>query len=126
MAKTERAKLRKKLELLVKEVVKIRDKHTCQKCGKKVEGTNCHASHVIPVSRDGRMAFEPLNMKVLCYHHHINWWHKHPTESGKWFAEKFPERLKKLEAQHLENTKLGSIPLSWYQEQIEHYKALIK
>jgi len=36
-------------------------------------------------------------MKVMCYHCHINWWHKNPIEAGKWFESKFPERLKELE-----------------------------
>ena len=54
--KTPKRKLKDKLEKIVKSIVKIRDKNICQKCLKKVEGANCHASHVIPVSRDGRLA----------------------------------------------------------------------
>jgi 5-methylcytosine-specific restriction endonuclease McrA len=88
--------LKKKLSKLVKDYVKKRDNYTCQKCDKKVSGTNCHASHVIPVSSGNVLAFDPLNMKVLCYHHHINWWHKNPIESGEWFKKKFPERWEYL------------------------------
>jgi hypothetical protein len=36
-------------------------------------------------------------MKVLCYHCHLNWWHKNPIEAGRWFESKFPERVKELE-----------------------------
>lgn len=31
-------------------------------------------------------------MKVLCYHHHIGWWHKNPLEAGDWFKATFPDR----------------------------------
>jgi hypothetical protein len=57
---------------------------------------------VIPVSVTGRLALYPLNMKVLCYHCHLNWWHKNPIEAGRWFESKFPERLKELEKLQLE------------------------
>lgn len=120
--KTERRKLKDKLEKLVKEFVKKRDRNTCQYCGKVVTGSNCHASHVIPVSRDGRLAFDDLNLKVLCYHDHINGWHKHPIEFGNWFQNKFPERWEYLEAKHQDHQKMGSIPISFYKEKIEYYK----
>ena len=97
--------LTKKLEALVKEYVKIRDDYTCQHCGKKVTGVNCHASHVIPVSRSGYLRCEPLNMKAMCYHCHINWWHKHPIEAGAWFTDKFPERWEYLKELHKQRLK---------------------
>ncbi len=124
--KTERQKLKKKLEGLVKKFVKIRDNYTCQYSGEKVEGTNCHASHVIPVSRDGRLAFDPLNMKVLSYHNHINGWHKHPTEFGVWFREKFPDRMKYLEEKYLQNQKKGGIEIKWLESEIDKYTKLLK
>lgn len=115
--------LKKKLEVLVKDYVKKRDDYTCQRCGKKVEGVNCHASHVIPVSRSGYLQFEPLNMKVLCYHDHINWWHKHPVEAGKWFTDKFPERWEYLNELHIQRLKTMK---EWeLQEKIEYYKGLL-
>ena len=124
--KTEKRKLKDKLEKIVKQIVKIRDNYTCQKCGKKVEGVNCHASHVIPVSRDGRLAYDVRNMKVMCYHCHINWFHKHPVEAGRWFTEKFPHRWTYLEHKYNNNSKGGSIPLWWYEERIEYYTELLK
>ena len=45
-------KLKKEIETLAKKIAKSRDKYICQKCGKKVELQNCHASHAIPASRD--------------------------------------------------------------------------
>jgi len=123
--KTPKRKLKDKLEKLVKDYIKKRDGNICQKCGKFVEGANCHASHVIPVSRDGRLAFDVLNLKVLCYHDHLNWWHKHPVESGEWFKEEFPERWEYLEGKYQNNIRGGSISLSWYEEKIEEIKQLL-
>lgn len=121
MAKTKRAQLKKKLELLIKNEVKQRDNHTCQHCGKIVEGADCHASHVIPVSRSQRLAYDIINLKVLCYHCHLNWWHKNPTEAGQWFRNKFPERMKYLE----EQLKVSARPVKdWeLQDWINGFKA---
>lgn len=114
--------LKKKLEKLVKDYVKKRDDYTCQKCGIVVEGVNCHASHVIPVSRSGYLQFDPMNMKVLCYHDHINWWHKHPVEAGKWFTDTFPDRWDYLSNLHIKRLK----PLTEAEllEKIDYYKNL--
>ena len=115
--------LKKKLEKLVKDYVKRRDNYTCQHCGKVVEGVNCHASHVIPVSRSGYLQFDPMNMKVLDYHCHINWWHKHPVEAGKWFTDTFPERWEYLRNLHIKRMKpMTELEL---QEKIDYYKSLL-
>lgn len=122
--KSQRTKLKKQLELLVKEYVKRRDNYTCQYCHLEVTGTNCHASHVIPVSRSANLQFDPLNMKVLCFHHHINWWHKNPLEAGEWYRQTFPERWEYLEALY----KLPTVPTKEWQlqELIDEYKLKLK
>lgn len=109
------SKYKKILMGLVKQSVRIRDDYTCQYCLKKVEGSNCHVSHVIPVSHGNRLAFDPMNMKILCYHHHLNWWHKNPLESALWFAYTFPKRVVYLEAHKNEF-------VDW---KIEDYKEMI-
>lgn len=119
---TERRKLKIELEKLVKDFVRNRDEHICQRCSQRCEGMNCHASHVIPVSRDGRLAFDPLNLKVLCFHDHINWWHKHPAESGPWFIATFPERWEYLQSQMLAHRDMGSITLGWFRDRIAKLK----
>ncbi len=93
----DRKKLIKKLDNLSKDVVRKRDGTTCQHCYKHAEGKNRHVSHVIPVSAGNKLRWEPLNMKIMCYHCHINWWHKNPTESGEWFKETFPDRWEYLQ-----------------------------
>lgn len=90
-------KLKSEIETLAKTKAKERDNYICQKCNKKVEGSNAHGSHVIPVSHGDVLRFDLLNIKCLCYHCHLNWWHKNPTESGLWFKEKFPDRYAYLQ-----------------------------
>ena len=113
--KSPRKKLKERCEKLVKEIVKIRDNYTCQICGKRVEGTNCHASHVIPVSAGLMTAYDPLNLKVLCFHHHMNFWHKNPIEAGEWFKNKFPERYEYLQERKKLNGK-GTVHISLLEE----------
>jgi len=95
--RSKRARLKTKLDKLVSEYVKKRDNYTCQHCGKRVDGSNCHVSHVIPRSHGDHLRWDPMNLKVLCFHCHINWWHKNPIESGEWFKSKFPERWNYLQ-----------------------------
>ena len=97
MAKpTARKTLIKKLDKLSKKVVYLRDDWTCQRCGKN-DGSDYQASHVIPVSAGNKLRWDTKNMKVLCYHCHLNWWHKNPMEAAEWFAKTFPERWEYLQ-----------------------------
>ena len=95
--KISRKGLVKKLDDLVKEITRLRDNYTCQHCGKKVDKNNAHVSHIIPRSAGNKLRWDLNNLKVLCYHCHINWWHKNPIEAAKWFKEKFMARAKYLE-----------------------------
>lgn len=88
----------KQLDKLSKDVVRQRDGNLCVRCGKWVEGAGRHVSHVIPVSAGNKLRWEPLNMKIMCFHCHINWWHKNPMESAAWFAETFPDRWGYIQA----------------------------
>lgn len=92
MVKTNRKKLNDKLEKLSKDLIRQRDGNNCVHCGKWCEGSARHVSHVVPVSAGSGLKWDLLNMKILCYHCHINWWHKNPIEAGEWFKEKYPER----------------------------------
>jgi 5-methylcytosine-specific restriction endonuclease McrA len=92
------SKLKKECDELAKNVVKARDKNTCQRCGKVVSGSDCHGSHVIPVSAGNKLRWDEQNLKVLCYHCHLNWWHKNPLEATEWFKARFPDRFAYLQA----------------------------
>lgn len=97
MPKSVRQKLIKQLDDLSKAAVRKRDGNTCKRCGKWVEGSARHVSHVIPVSAGHKLRWDINNMKVLCFHCHINWWHKNPMESAKWFESTFPDRWQYLQ-----------------------------
>lgn len=104
--KTKRAKIKDELKTLITNIVKERDNSTCQYCGKKVKGSNCHPSHVIPVSTCGLfLRYDKENIKILCFHHHINFWHKNPIEAGDWFKKKFPKRWKYLQKEILKPSR---------------------
>lgn len=96
-----------KTEKAVKNYVKARDNYTCQWCGKYLAGSNAHASHVIPVSAGNQFRYDPLNLKCLCFHCHINVWHKNPVMAGEWFKAKFPERHKYLFSQPPKTVKFS-------------------
>ena len=96
--KTERQKLVAKLDALAKEVTILRDGMICQKCYKPIAGANAHCSHVLPKSMGLHVRWVPENLKMLCYHDHLNWWHKNPVESGAWFKNKYPRRGQILKA----------------------------
>ena len=89
--KVKLSKLKKRAEDAVKLAAKKRDNYTCQKCRKIVFGSNAHASHVIPVSHGNVLRFDLRNIICLCYHCHINWWHKNPREASVWYEKKYPK-----------------------------------
>lgn len=107
--KVSRKTLRKKLWDLCKIIIRRRDEHICQKCGKYVEGTNCQTSHVIPISYSLRMAYDVVNLKILCYHCHFMWWHKNPLAAHEWFKNKFPFRYEYLMKKKEEIRSMGSV-----------------
>tara|TARA_R100001079_G_C4420588_1_gene139574 strand:- start:207 stop:632 length:426 start_codon:yes stop_codon:yes gene_type:complete len=82
----------KKLVEKAKRCVKQRDSYICQRCNKRVDSNNCHASHILNVGSHKSFELDPTNMKVLCAYCHLHWWHKDILHATEWFKEKFPER----------------------------------
>jgi 5-methylcytosine-specific restriction endonuclease McrA len=117
--KSLKTKLKIKAITLAKLRAKERDGYICQKCDKEVSGRNCHGSHVIPVSQDGRLACDILNIKAMCTHCHMFWWHKDPLAAQPWFKSKFPDRWEYLQAQRIQNLSLGAIQISFYEQILE-------
>jgi len=116
--------LEKKLWDLTKEYVFARDRSRCQKCGKKVSGSNRHPSHVFSKKNYKYLRYDPLNLKTLCFHCHINWWHLNPVESGLWFKNTFPERYvyllrNKHKTINEERRKQGLTLREWYELKIK-------
>jgi 5-methylcytosine-specific restriction endonuclease McrA len=97
MAKSKRRRLTDRLDEVCREVIRERDNNQCQHCGKKVEGSNSHPCHVVAKGNGASLRrFDLLNIFLGCMRCH-KWWHDNPTESGKWFAKKFPAREAYLE-----------------------------
>ena len=85
-----------KLDKLSRAAVIARDGNTCQWCGKTVEGSNRHVSHVIPRSKGYALRWDLKNLKVLCFNCHLQRWHKHPLDAWEWFKSEYPKRAKYL------------------------------
>lgn len=112
-----RAILKSKLIKLAGKIAIERDKNICQKCGKYCEGSNAHPSHVKPKSAGDVYKWNPRNIKCMCFHCHISWWHLNPTESGVWFRAKFPERW-----EYINNLKPTIYKMWQLEEELEKLK----
>lgn len=88
----------KELDRLTAIIIKDRDKSICQKCHKKVFGSNCHWSHIIPRSSGMKLRWDLNNSLVHCYWCHLRFWHKNPLDATEWFKNTFPERWEYLMA----------------------------
>jgi len=87
-------KAKERVWQLCRQIIKLRDYNTCQKCGKLSE--NLDVSHVIPKSRSGYLRYDLKNLKLLCRGCHLYWWHKDILAANEWFKNMFPERYKYL------------------------------
>jgi len=95
--RSERARLTSRLDKLCLKIVRLRDNNRCQKCNEHIEGSNSHPCHVVPKGNGASWRrFDLDNIFLGCMHNH-QWWHLNPTESGKWFAVKWPDKDKYLE-----------------------------
>lgn len=120
--KSLRKKLTEQLDRLSSQYIKIRDNHTCQRCGRREVGSSSiHVSHVIPKSRGQAYRWNPVNLKCLCFHDHLQWWHKDPLAAADWYKSKFPGRWKVI--QEIGSGKISILDLEelrdWYLRQIE-------
>ena len=102
--KTERQKLVVKLDNVVKEIVRVRDEWTCQKCGKKFDPRDrsslcsAHTAHIIGKGSGGyRLRWDLINVVLLCHHCHINVFHQSGKGIEEWLKKNFPARGQYLE-----------------------------
>ncbi len=123
--KSERKKLTDKLDVLCRVIIRLRDDNRCQKCNKYITGSDSQPSHVIAKGNGAsKRRFDLLNIKLLCNHHHIPWWHKNPLESGEWFKEKFLARYNYLEIYR--GGKPCPISTQEMKDLVEMYKEKVK
>ena len=102
-------------------IAKERDKYICQKCGKKVEGTNAHGSHIYNKGTYTSMSADSDNLQTMCFYCHMYWWHRNPLEAAEWFKTNFPDLFKTLR----ERSKMPPRSMNWkkrYDELQEEYK----
>ncbi len=109
MKKLTTTQIVKKLENIVKPLIKKRDAYTCQYCNKVVSGVNCQWAHILNRGAYKRLMFDPQNSLVLCWHCHKYQWHANPIDSYLWFKSKFPDRYK-----YLMSEKVRIIPMKTY------------
>lgn len=96
----------KKAVIIAKEIAKIRDNYTCQKCGDKDK--QIHGSHILPVTW-GKTSAMPDNILALCAGCHKmkkDSWHEDPIANARWFENKYPgeyDRLMRIAVAYSQN-----------------------
>lgn len=100
--KTEKQKIKDRLDELLRIATRLRDNDTCQHCGKRVSGSDSHTAHIVSKAQTLWLRWDLLNVLVLCTHCHFQWWHAHPLEAGEWFRQTFPARQAYLETKRQE------------------------
>lgn len=113
---------------LAKLIAKKRDWYICQWCEKDLNNDkwNCHWSHIINEARDHRLATNEYNIKALCYHCHLNLWHKDPVLASEWFNKKFPWRWQQLQELHIMYWWMWKIWKDWHLEENQRLKLKLK
>ena len=109
MKSNKRKKLKKELDKLTIEYIRLRDKMTCQVCRKRVEGVYAQTSHIIPKSNGIRLRYDPENLMLKCFNCHRKW-HDYPAEAIKWFKANYPDRWKYLKNEQSKGIKRFSLP----------------
>ena len=85
--KSSLAKLKEKADKLVRQIVRLRDAHICQKSGKYVEGCNAHTAHIIAKSQSTNLRWDLLNVILLSFHEHQAFHIR--GGMNEWFREKW-------------------------------------
>lgn len=112
MAKFNKKAFRAWLDALCATVVKVRDRWTCQKCGKnlKADPYNCHWCHIKSRSSNS-VRWQLPNCETLCGTCH-QFAHANPDVAWDWLFEMFPNRKELL-------NKLASDVKTWRQDDFE-------
>lgn len=93
--RTRRANARE-LNGLLREILLIRDKASCRKCGRS--SGKLDVSHVFAKGSHRWLRWDLDNVKLLCAAPcHLTWWHGHPEEGMKWWETQIgPTRMQNL------------------------------
>ena len=58
----------------------------------------------------------PFNIKQMCMHCHLYWWHKDPIAAMEWLKANYLQLAKWLHEDRLCNKRMGTISRSWVEE----------
>jgi len=94
---------KKKAQELAKAIA--RSKGRCEWCGRTA---NLQGAHILSAGAHPNMSADPENILCLCYHCHLNVWHKDPGIAFRWFEGTFPGRYDRLMA-----TATSKPPMDW-------------
>lgn len=93
-------KLQEQADELVKQIVRLRDDWTCQKCDKYIrhdlprQQKNAHTAHVIAKSQSSNLRWDLLNVVLLSFHEHQAFHIRGGMD--RWFKKKWPHRWRYL------------------------------
>jgi|GEM_PF-2143814 len=93
--KRTRKGLVKALDDIIREIVRVRDDHQCQWCGKTVKGFDSQVSHIVS-RKYYAVRWDLLNVILKCASCHFKW-HDDPTAGAEWFKNKFRARWEYLQ-----------------------------
>lgn len=104
-----RTKLKKQLWKVVSSKIKERDHQTCWHCGKRMDNPSAlHCSHILPKGEYPNYEYSSWNLKTLCMHCHLHWWHKNPIAASLW-----------LQKEHLEVYDKAILMMEKYDESVK-------
>ena len=91
-----KTKLNKELWTLVANYIKKRDSNRCWHCKKVYNNKSAiHCSHILPKAEYPKYKYQSWNLKTLCMHCHLHWWHKSPLIAAKWLQDEYPDQYRK-------------------------------
>jgi hypothetical protein len=79
------------LDDLCRRLIFLRDRNTCQKCGKRERLQWCH----VTTRGIHSLRWVPENSLILCAGHHL-WWHREPLAAVSWWKDKYPKRAERV------------------------------
>lgn len=79
----------KRMYGLLHELVRLRDGERCRRCANPFD---LQLSHIFPKGKHPKMEWDPWNVKLLCQHCHMDWWHKFPKKGMAWIRPLIPIR----------------------------------
>ena len=110
----------KALDALCRTYIMLRDRHRCQKCGKRdrLQWAHVHTRGV------HSLRWTDENSLCLCSGCHLKG-HLHPLEFARWFTEAYPERARALTLMRQTARRVDRAAVAvWLKQQIKRLEAV--